>query len=116
MTWRQSFRTESKTSKLVINDRGDEKMIFGKVVGNVVATIKNDRLKGLKLLVVQTYENKKPRELLVAADTLENSGLGNDVYLVGSRDAGIALGGGQIPIDAGIVGIIDHCDEKSAKK
>jgi ethanolamine utilization protein EutN len=87
-------------------------MISGKIVGNVVATIKNDELKGLKLFVVQTHENNKPGKLIVAADVIKVSGLGNYVYLVGSRDAGIALGGGQIPIDAGIVGIIDNPDEK----
>ena len=82
-------------------------MITGKVIGKVVSTIKNEALHGLKLLMVQIYEDGKPGKLIVAADVVKVSGMGDMVFLVSSKEAAIALGGGMIPIDAGIVGIVD---------
>lgn len=82
-------------------------MITGKVVGKVVSTVKNEKLQGLKLLVVQIYENGKPGKLIVAADVIKVSGMGDDVFLVSSREAAVALNAGMVPIDAGIVGIVD---------
>lgn len=83
-------------------------MQIGKVIGKVVATVKNEQLQGLKLLLVQIYEKNKPGKVIVAADVVKVAGLGDLVYLVSSREAAIALGPGLTPIDAGIVGIVDN--------
>lgn len=82
-------------------------MIAGRVIGAVVATSKAEALKGVKLLAVQTAGKGKAVELVVAGDAIGVAGAGDDVYLVSGREAGIAFGKGRIPMDAGIVGIID---------
>ena len=82
-------------------------MFTGKVVGSVIATVKDEALKGVKLMVVLTPGNGKDDRLIVAADVIGVAGSGDFVYLVGSREAGIAFGKGRIPVDAGIVGIVD---------
>lgn len=83
-------------------------MYTGKVIGSVVATIKDEALVGIKLLVVQVYENGIPGKQIVAADATRVAGHGDFVYLIGSREAGLALGKGLMPVDAGIVGFIDE--------
>jgi len=82
-------------------------MYVGKVVGSLVSTIKNEGLKGIKLLAVQVYENGNPGKIIIAADAVRVSGIGDFVYLAGSREAAIAFGEGLVPVDAGIVGVID---------
>lgn len=84
-------------------------MFFGKVVGTVVAVQKDVHLKGTKLLVVQRTDNQKnPQgDMLVAVDFVQ-AGQGDFVYLAKSKDAGFPVPERNAPIDAGIVGIIDH--------
>ncbi len=83
-------------------------MYTGKVIGSVVATVKDEALIGIKLLVVQVYENGIAGRRIVAADAAGTAGQGDFVYLIGSREAGMALGKGLMPVDAGIVGFIDE--------
>ena len=51
-------------------------MYTGKVVGSVVATVKDERLRGIKLLLVQTVENGKPGKTIVAGDQTGQAGSG----------------------------------------
>lgn len=88
-------------------------MYFGRVLGNVVATQKVKDLDGVKLLLVQPldHELKPTRDPEVACDTVQ-AGPGDLVYLVGSREASVALAAIQpqktfVPVDAAVVGIID---------
>ena len=89
-------------------------MYFGKVLGSVVASQKVKDLDGIKLLLVQPldHELKPTRDPEVACDTVQ-AGPGDIVYLVGSREASVALGALNaqktfVPVDAAVVGIIDH--------
>lgn len=84
-------------------------MFFGKVVGTVVAVQKDVHLKGKKLLIVQRTDNQKNPQggMLVAVDFVQ-AGQGDFVYLAKSKDAGFPVPERNAPIDAGIVGIIDH--------
>jgi len=82
-------------------------MYVGKVIGSVVATVKYEALKGIKLLLVQVYEDNKPGKVIIAADAIRVSGNGDMVYLVRGREAAIATGSGLLPVDASIVGIVD---------
>ena len=86
-------------------------MYLGQVVGTVVATTKTPDLEGLRLLVVQPLsEHRTPRgNVVVAVDTVQ-SGPGDTVYLVGSREAALALEKWFVPVDAAIVGIVDSVD------
>ena len=84
-------------------------MYLGRVIGTVVASHKIEGLDGAKLLLVQPLDDEgrpsKPRE--VAVDTVR-AGVGDHVYLVGSREAALALDPSFVPVDAAIVGIVDE--------
>ena len=83
-------------------------MYLGRVIGTVVATRKYEGLEGKKLLVVQPVDHagKTNGEQQVAVDTVR-AGRGDLVYLVGSREAALALDPWFVPVDAAIVGIVD---------
>ncbi|MDR3203769.1 MAG: EutN/CcmL family microcompartment protein [Deltaproteobacteria bacterium] len=80
-------------------------MIIGKVIGNIWATKKDQKLRNYKLLVVRTKTGGKP-DTIVAADTI-GAGVGEDVLLSMGSVARNSLGDRDSPIDAVVVGIID---------
>jgi len=85
-------------------------MQIARVLGNLWATKKDERLAGYKLLVVQV---KGAKETVVAVDTV-GAGIGEDVLVVrGSRTAGM-LRDPSAPVDAAIVGIIDSVEVDEA--
>jgi ethanolamine utilization protein EutN len=90
-------------------------MYLGRVQGTVVAERKVDALAGKKLLLVQPVDDtgKPTGDLQVAVDTVQ-AGVGDLVYLVGSREAALALDPWFVPVDAAIVGLIDglHTPER----
>lgn len=83
-------------------------MIIGRVVGTVVATRKDARLEGAKLLLVRplTLEGKDENNFLVAIDTV-GAGFRERVLVVSGSSARLAEGMKDRPVDAAIVGIID---------
>jgi len=83
-------------------------MYLGIVKGTVVAERKATGLEGKKILLVQPVdEHRKPTgDLQAAVDTVQ-AGDGDLVYLVGSREAALALEPWFVPVDAAIVGIVD---------
>jgi ethanolamine utilization protein EutN len=86
-------------------------MYLGKVIGTVVCERKYEGLEGKRLLVVQPLDHRRqksgPPE--VAVDTVSASP-GTLVYLVGSREAALALDPWFVPVDSAIVGIVDSVD------
>jgi ethanolamine utilization protein EutN len=86
-------------------------MYLGIVTGTVVAERKASGLEGKKILLVQPVdESSKPLgEVQAAIDTVQ-AGVGDLVYLVGSREAALALDPWFVPVDAAIVGIVDGID------
>ena len=72
---------------------------------------KAEGLDGRKLLLVQPVDEHRaprgPKE--VAVDTVR-AGVGDFVYLVGSREAALACDPWFVPVDAAIVGIVDQLD------
>ena len=87
-------------------------MIIGRVVGPLVATEKHRKLVGSTLLLVQPLgENDTPRgPVLLAVDTV-GAGVDEKVLLVlDGKAAGDAMKKKAAPVDAAIVGIIDHVD------
>lgn len=89
-------------------------MYLGKVIGTCVATRKYEGLEGVKLLVVQPLDHdlKPTTSPEVACDTVR-AGPGDLVYLVGSREAALALDPSFVPVDAAIVGIVDAVEVRS---
>jgi len=84
-------------------------MYLGRVIGTVVAQRKAAGLEGAKMLIVQPLddEGRETRGEEVAVDTVR-AGRGDLVYLVGSREAALALDPWFVPVDAAIVGIVDQ--------
>lgn len=83
-------------------------MHLGRVIGDVVATRKDDGLTGLKLLVVQPLSpDRQPvGRTLVAVDAV-GAGVGEEVFFVRGKEASFPFHPAAPPVDAGIVGIVD---------
>jgi ethanolamine utilization protein EutN len=80
-----------------------------RVVGTVVATQKNRKLEGAKLLLVQpqTLEGEPRGTTFLAIDSV-GAGVGEKVLVViEGKAAGQALGRKAAAVDAAIIGIID---------
>jgi microcompartment protein CcmK/EutM len=86
-------------------------MILGRVVGTVVATRKDERLVGTKLLLVRTTDPQGNNEAgyMVAVDTVD-AGVSERVLVVTGSSARMAAGLKDTPVDAAIVGVIDTVD------
>jgi microcompartment protein CcmK/EutM len=87
-------------------------MQVGRVVGTVVATQKNAKLEGAKLLLVQPLDPSGAAKgpTVLAIDSVD-AGVGDRVLLVQDGKAAIqALGRGVAAVDAAIVGIVDEVD------
>ena len=78
-------------------------MKVAKVIGNIWATRKEEKLAGLKLLLVQ------PLDVLTgkAERPPIGAGVGETVLVVGGSSARSAAGDMSIPVDATVVGIVD---------
>jgi len=87
-------------------------MYLGIVTGTVVAARKALGLEGQKLLLVQPVDDdRKPTGDVQVACDVAQAGPGDLVYLVGSREAALALDPFFVPVDATIVGIVDQVDK-----
>ena len=83
-------------------------MILGKVVGTIVATRKDEKLQGKKLLIVRPIDPETGKEsgYVVAVDTVQ-AGTGETVICVSGSSARLAAGLKDHPVDTAIVGIVD---------
>ena len=85
-------------------------MIIAKVTGNVVATQKDEKLEGIKLLMAQQLNlDGTPRgEPFMVIDRI-GAGEGETVLVVMEGKSSMQiLGRGLAPVDMAVVGIIDH--------
>lgn len=84
-------------------------MHLARVIGRVVATQKHPGYAGVKLLLVQPVDHaERPKgEPIVVPDGAEESGPGDLVMLCHGREACYALPEWFVPIDSGIIGIVD---------
>jgi len=90
----------------------DVDMKIGKVIGNIWATRKEERLEGYKLLLVQPLniiDGSRDRVPIVAVDTI-GAGVGETVLFVGGSSARSAAKDNSTPVDATIVGIVDDME------
>ncbi len=84
-------------------------MILGQVVGEVVATIKDESVHGRKLLITQLMNSKRePIGRPQVAIEVVDAGIGDWVFLVRAREASLATYPIVGPVDLAIVGVIDH--------
>ena len=86
-------------------------MQLAKVIGDVVATRKDEQLAGIKLLIVQPLapDHQPVGRPLVAVDAV-GAGVGEEVFFVRGKEASFPFHPAEPPVDAGIVGIVDHWD------
>ena len=84
-------------------------MQLARVVGEVVATIKDPNLLGTKLLIVQPIgvSGDAVGRTLIALDSV-GAGVGEHVFFVRGREAAFPFYPDEPPTDASIVGIVDH--------
>jgi ethanolamine utilization protein EutN len=84
-------------------------MQLAKVIGTIVATVKDPSLKGIKLLMIQPLTDKlKPSGKPLAAVDVLQAGPGDLVHWVTSREACLVLPDTFSPVDAAITGIVDQ--------
>jgi len=84
-------------------------MLIGRVEGSAIASVKNDRLVGMKLLVVQpvTADGDGIGAPIVAEDAI-GAGLGELVLVVTGGAARTASKVEDAPIDAVVIAIVDE--------
>lgn len=83
-------------------------MQLARVIGTVVATIKNDALAGRKLLLVQTLNAalEPTGTPLVAIDSV-GAGVGELVFWCRGKEASFPFRREDTPTDCTIIGIVD---------
>jgi ethanolamine utilization protein EutN len=83
-------------------------MQLARVIGTVVATVKNDTLEGRKLLIVQTVNwNLEPTgKPMVAVDAI-GAGVGELVFWCRGKEASFPFKREDTPTDCTIIGIVD---------
>ncbi len=79
------------------------------VIGTVVVTNKDENLANATLLLLQplTPEREPSGRPLVAIDAV-GAGVGEEVFFVRGKEASFPFYPSEPPVDAGIVGIVDH--------
>jgi ethanolamine utilization protein EutN len=85
-------------------------MKLGRVIGTMIATVKPDAMRGLKLLIVRplTANLSDEGEPFVATDASAQAGPGDLVTYEASREAALLHDPWFVPIDHAIVGIVDQ--------
>jgi len=90
-------------------------MRLGKVIGTVVATQKDPKLVGWKLLMVRELKvDGTPTDTYVVAIDTVGAGIGETVLTVAGSSARLANRADGVPVDASVIGIVDtvECDGK----
>jgi ethanolamine utilization protein EutN len=87
-------------------------LLLGRIIGTVVATRKDPRLEGKKLLICRLIDpdGKDEKGYLVAVDTVD-AGFKEEVLIVQGSSARMAQTCKDTPVDAAIVGIVDQISQ-----
>ncbi len=91
-------------------------MFLARVVGNVVATIKNPTLAQKKILIVQPIDKtgKDQGAKLLALDSV-GAGAGETVYCCRGREASFPFLPEEVPTETSIVAIVDRVNVSATK-
>ena len=92
-------------------------MNLGRVVGTVVATTVVEGLTGVRFVVVQPLNAalEDVKTPIIAADAVQ-SGPGEIIYYVNSREASLGLEETFVPVDACVVGHVDAVGDLSTQE
>jgi microcompartment protein CcmK/EutM len=82
---------------------------LARVIGDVVATVKDANLQGIKLLLLQPIaaDGAAVGRTLVALDSV-GAGVGEHVFFVRGREAAFPFYPVEPPADASVIGIVDE--------
>jgi ethanolamine utilization protein EutN len=84
---------------------------LARVVGDVVATMKDAALSGHKLLMLQPIlPDRSPAGRTLVAVDATGAGVGEYVFFVRGREASFPFLPAEPPVDACVVGIVDQWD------
>ena len=85
-------------------------MLFGRVHGTAICTVKYTGMEGLKLLIVQPLNKQlEPVGALQVAVDVVQAGVGDLCVMVRSREAALAMPEITfVPVDLALVGIVDE--------
>jgi microcompartment protein CcmK/EutM len=83
-------------------------MILARIVGSVVATRKDPRLEGKKLLILKSIapDGKDEAGYVISVDTV-GAGYRERVIAVSGSSARMAEGCKDLPVDSAVIGIVD---------
>ncbi len=94
-------------------------MLLARVIGNVVATQKNQRYEGARVMLCRkiTPELEETDETMLALDSV-SAGMGDIVLIVqeGWSASTASTGKAGAAIDSAIVGVVDYVDLLPAEK
>jgi len=95
-----------------------KKMRFGRVKGNIISTMKHDKLKSVKLMIVEQLD---PDGKVIGKEEIVGDFLGSAVgsLVIWCADGRVicdAMGVENIPLRGSIIGIIDKIDMEKSKK
>jgi ethanolamine utilization protein EutN len=87
-------------------------MLFGRVKGSAICTLKYQGLEGVKLLVVQPLNKRlEPVGALQVAADVVHAGPGDLCVMTRSREAALAMKDVKfVPVDLALVGIVDELE------
>ena len=87
-------------------------MVLGKVIGNVVSTIKHSAYIGEKILMVLPIDpNDKPNgDLIIALDKVQAGPGDRVIVMTEGNSARQLLETNETPVNMVIVGIVDHVE------
>jgi ethanolamine utilization protein EutN len=87
-------------------------MLFGRVRGSAVCTLKYTGTEGLKLLIVQPLNKRlEPVGALQVAADVVDAGPGDLCVMVRSREAALAMPIVKfVPVDLALVGVVDDLE------
>jgi ethanolamine utilization protein EutN len=92
-------------------------MILGKVIGNVVSTIKLPVYQGYKILIVQPVNDKEELQgkTILALDTVQ-AGIGDTVLVIDEGNSSrLIMNNSTAPVRTMIVGIVDLVNKANNK-
>lgn len=92
-------------------------MILGKVIGNVVSTIKLPVYQGYKILIVQPVNDKEELQgkTILALDTVQ-AGIGDTVLVIDEGNSSrLIMNNSTAPVRTMIVGIVDSVNKTNNK-
>lgn len=95
-------------------------MFLAKVIGQVVATQKDSKLTGSRLVILRPLqiEGEKEAKLVDGKNTIvavdaSGAGLGQVVLFCQGSSARQTSGMKELPIDAAVIGLVDHVEALS---